>query len=76
MRQSLVVTISLPSQLVDESEKWARRKHMTRSEFFRAALRRHLEEQDTLEAVRIYRAEKKAGKLKELRGSLVDLMKS
>ena len=54
----------------------AKKKQMTRSEFMRAALRQYLEEQDALEAVRIYEKELREGKLKTVRGSLIKLMRS
>ena len=74
MRTSSLVTISLPPTMVKESEKVARKRHMTRSELLRTALRRYLEETQFEEAVRVYKKEKRSGKLKTLKGSLADLM--
>lgn len=75
MRTSSIVTISLPPALVVQSEKIAKKCHMTRSELMRTALRRFIEEQSALAAVAIYDKERKAGKLKVLKGSLADLMR-
>lgn len=75
MRTSALITISLPPKMVFEVEKAARTQHMTRSELMRVALRDYLEEQDALRAVATYKKELHAGKLKELKGSLVDLMR-
>ncbi len=76
MRNTSLVTISLPPAMVKESDHRAKTKQMTRSEFVRAALREYLdrnnakriawEEQDTLKAIRTFEREKKAGKLKIL----------
>lgn len=60
--------------MVSEAEKVARKKHMTRSELLRTALRHYLEEQMAEEAILIYKKELHEGKLKVLKGSLVDLM--
>lgn len=75
MRTSSLVTVSLPPALVAQSAKIAKKHHMTRSEFVRTALRRFIEEQNALTAVAVYDKERKAGKLKVLKGSLADLMK-
>lgn len=75
MRTSSLITISLPPSMVKETEKVARKKHMTRSELLRTALRQYIEEQMASEAIRVYRKEFREGKLKELKGSLVDLMR-
>ncbi|MDO8617724.1 MAG: ribbon-helix-helix domain-containing protein [Candidatus Uhrbacteria bacterium] len=74
MRTSTLVTVSLPSGLRSASEKVAKRKHMTRSELVRTALRSYIASHQTEEALRVYREEKQAGKLKVLKGSLADLM--
>lgn len=74
VRASSLVTVSLPRRMLSASDRVAKRHHMTRSEFVRTALRRYLEEVDAAEAVRIYQDEKKAGKLKTLKGSLAALM--
>ncbi len=70
------MTISLPPALAAGIISQAKKQHMTRSEYLRMALRRHLEEQRLDEAIRIFREEEKSGKLKELKGSLVDLMRA
>ncbi len=75
MRTSSLVTISLPPALVAQSQKIAKKNHMTRSELFRSALRRFIEEQTSLEAIAVYNNERKTKKLKVLKGSLVSLMK-
>ena len=76
MRTSSLVTISLPPRLVAESEKIARKKHMTRSELIRSALRQYLEWQMAEDAMRIADEELKSGKLKILPpGGLVELMR-
>ncbi|MBI2356337.1 MAG: ribbon-helix-helix protein, CopG family [Candidatus Doudnabacteria bacterium] len=43
-RNTSLVTISLPPQMLRESEKIAQKQNMTRSELLRTALRRYLEE--------------------------------
>ncbi len=77
MRNTSLVTISLPPAMVRESDSRAKSRQMTRSELVRAALREYLErygakriaweEQDTLKAIRSYGRAKKQGKLKILR---------
>ena len=74
MRTSSLVTISLPPEMVMESEKVAKQQHMTRSELLRTALRVYLEEVSAQEAIRVYKKERREGKLKVLKGSLADLM--
>jgi metal-responsive CopG/Arc/MetJ family transcriptional regulator len=75
MRNTSLVTISLPPAMVEESERLAKIKQMTRSEFMRAAIRRFIEEIDTDDAIRIAEDELKAGKLKVLpKGGLAKLM--
>jgi predicted transcriptional regulator len=75
MRTSSLVTISLPPKLVSASEKIARKQHMTRSELMRTALRQYLEWQMAEEAIGVFEKERREGKLNELKGSLVDLMR-
>jgi len=60
--------------MVAESEKVAKQQNMTRSELLRTALRFYLEETSTQEAIRIFKKEKREGKLKVLKGSLADLI--
>lgn len=43
-RKTSLVTVSLPPQMLKESEKVALDKNMTRSELLRTALRRYLED--------------------------------
>ena len=75
MRNTSLVTISLPPAMVKESERLAKTNQMTRSEFVRAAIRRFIEELDTDEAIKIADEELAAGKLKLLpRGGLAKLM--
>jgi metal-responsive CopG/Arc/MetJ family transcriptional regulator len=79
MRTSSVVTISLPPAMAKQSATIAKKRHMTRSELMRSALRNYIEQVKHEEAqadiaLREYEREKKSGKLKELKGSLVDLM--
>ncbi len=74
MRTTAVVTISLPPKMVAWTERTAKLKHMTRSELLRTALRAYLEQQDALSAIREYKQEFRSGTLKELKGSLGDLM--
>lgn len=75
MRTTNLVTISLPPGLVVEIQKIIKSQHMTRSELFRDALRQYIEEQQAKEAIRIFEKEKRAGKLRILKGSLADLMR-
>jgi metal-responsive CopG/Arc/MetJ family transcriptional regulator len=44
MRNSKLVTISLLPELLEEAEKLAKAEKRTRSEFFREAIRRYIEE--------------------------------
>lgn len=76
MRTSSLVTISVPPLMLKESEKVARRKHMTRSELMRTALRQYLEWQMAEEAIRVADEELENGMAKILpSGGLVKLMK-
>lgn len=76
MRNTNLVTISLPPALEHESEKIARKQHMTRSELMRTALRRYIEEQQMEEAIKIFEKERREGKLKVLpKGGLAKLIK-
>ena len=62
--------------MVVQTEKIAKRQHMTRSELMRTALRQYMEELHFDEVVRVADHELKAGKLKILPpGGLVALMK-
>lgn len=71
-----MITVSLPPALVVESEKVAKKKHMTRSELMRTALRIYLEEQALDEAIRVGEEELRLGKLKVLPvGGLAKLMR-
>lgn len=74
-RVSSLVTVSLPRRMLTASDRLAKRKHMTRSEFLRTALRRYLEETDALESIRIYEEEKRKRKLKTVKGSIAQLMR-
>ncbi|KKW34309.1 MAG: CopG-like protein transcriptional regulator [Parcubacteria group bacterium GW2011_GWA2_53_21] len=74
MRTSTIVTISLPPAMAKQAKKIAKQQQMTNSELVRVALRQFMEERDAEEAIRIYKAEKRAGTLKTLKGSLTDLM--
>lgn len=76
MRKSNLVTISLPPAMVAVAAKIAKKKGMTRSELLRSALRRYIEEMQMEEAVKAFEKERREGKLKVLKGSLVDLMES
>ena len=67
MRTTSIITTSVPPQMVEEVDRWAKKGKMTRSELIRAALRRYFEELDFAEAERVYRKEKKEGKLKVLK---------
>lgn len=75
MRTSTIVTVSLPPAMLVVTKKIARKQHMTQSELFRTALRVYVEEQEAQEAIRIFEHERRAGTLKELKGSLTDLMR-
>lgn len=75
MRTTELITISLPQKMLKISEKIARAKHMTRSEFVRNALRTYIEGVHAEEAVQVYKNESREGTLKELKGSLVSLMR-
>ncbi len=87
MRNTSLVTISLPPAMVKESDFRAKARQMTRSELMRAALREYLErydakriaweEKDTIKAIRSFEKAKKAGKLKILHpGDLVKWAKA
>ena len=75
-RTTNIVSISLPPKLNREAERFAEKRHMTKSEFLRLTLRNYLEEHESLEAIRIAKKELKEGKLKVLRGSLTGLMRA
>jgi len=76
MRTTSLVTISLPPEMATESEKIAKKKHMTRSELLRAALRFYLEEADLEEALSIAEKELRSNQAKKLlKGGLAKLMK-
>ena len=75
-RTTNIISISLPPKLNREAETFAKRQHMTKSEFLRLTLRNYLEEHEALEAIRVAKKELKEGKLKILRGSLTDLMRA
>ena len=76
MRTSSIVTISVPPALAIQATRLAKKKHMTKSELLRAALRRYLEELQMEEAIAIADEELKQGKLKILTpGGLAELMK-
>ena len=75
MRTSTIVSISLPPAMARQSEKIASQQQMTRSELVRTALRNYLAELDAAKSIRVYNQEKRAGKLKVLKGSLASLMR-
>lgn len=76
MRTSKLITISLPPAMVAAMAKISKKKSMTRSELFRNALRRYIEELYVDEVVREADAEFRTGKAKILpRGGLVSLMR-
>lgn len=74
MRTSTIITVSLPPAMAAMTKKTARKRHMTQSEFFRTALRVYLEEEKAAKAISIFERERRAGNLKELKGSLADLV--
>lgn len=76
MRKTNLVTISLPPSMLVEARKLAKKQGMTRSELLRSALRRYIEETQLDEAVYAFEKDRREGKLKVLKGSLVDLMES
>ncbi|OGE80693.1 MAG: hypothetical protein A2826_01150 [Candidatus Doudnabacteria bacterium RIFCSPHIGHO2_01_FULL_43_23] len=75
MRKTALVTVSFPHSILSEAKKVAQKEGMTRSELLRLALRRYLEELRAEEAIRIAEKERRAGKLKVLRGRMSNLMK-
>ena len=76
MRTTELITISLPQKMLKISEKLARAKHMTRSEFVRNALRTYIDGSNADEAIQVYKDELRKGTLKELKGSLADLIQN
>ena len=74
MRTSSLITVSLPPPLLRDAERLARVRFMSRSELVRDSLRRTLDEARAENAVRLYEREKMSGKLRVLKGSLVNLM--
>lgn len=77
MRTSALITVSLPPGLLVEAERLARKKHMTRSELYRTALRRYLEETKLDKALRVSEEEMELGKAKTLRrGGLAVLLQA
>ena len=76
MRSTNLVTISLPPSIDKEAQKAAKKQGMTRSELFRSALRRYLEELRAEEAIRLADREFRSGKAKVLsQGGLASLMR-
>ena len=74
MRTSNVITMSLPTKLLAASDRLAKKNSMTRSELIRMGLRKIIEELEVGEVVREYEQDKRSGKLKELKGSLIDAL--
>ena len=74
MRTSAVITMSLPTKLLAFSDRLAKKNSMTRSELIRMGLRKIAEELHAEEIIREYEQDKRAGKLKELKGSLMDAL--
>lgn len=74
MRSSVVITFSLPPVMAKQAQKLAKKQFMTLSELIRTALRNYLKELEAGEIVGNYKKEKQEGKLKELKGSLIDLI--
>ena len=76
MRNTNLVTISLPPPMMREAEKIAKKEGMTRSELFRYAFRRYLEEMEMEKAIETAERELAAGKLKLLpKGGLARLIR-
>lgn len=76
MRTSSLITISLPPALVNQTEKVAKRRHMTRSELLRTALRHYLEEVQLEEAIQSATDDLVHGRTKILpRGGLAQLLR-
>ncbi len=76
MRNSKLITISVPPAMEAKLNQVSRKKNMTRSELFRAAFRHYLDETYLDEILREAEEEFRSGKAKILpRGGLVSLMK-
>ncbi len=77
MRTSTIFAVSLPPALATESERAARKQHMTRSELHRTALRHYLEELHLNEAIRSADQARREGKIKVLHpGDLAKMMRA
>ncbi len=77
MRTSSLITISLSPAIASATDRVARKKHMTRSELFRAAIRNFLEENQLEEALRAAESDLCSGGARVLsRGGLAKLMRS
>ena len=59
MRTSKIISLSLPPELLSEAERVAKKEGRTKSELFREALRRYIQEQRWAE-LRRYGAERVA----------------
>ncbi len=77
MRTSSVISISLPTAMLKEASRLAKKSHMTRSEYLRASLRVRMEEQLFADAVLNADQARREGKMKVLRpGDLTKMMKA
>ncbi len=76
MRTSTIMSVSLPPAMVKDCERVAKQSHMTRSELFRSALRRYLEETKLEEALHAVAKARKNGTMRVLKpGGLARLLK-
>ncbi len=76
MRTSTIMSVSLPPAMVKDCERVAKQSHMTRSELFRSALRRYLEEIRLEGALHAAEEARKNGTMKVLKsGGLARLLK-
>lgn len=66
--------ISFPGELAKHLAKDIKKGHYTPSEYFKMLYRWYKTEESIREAERCYEEEKKAGTLKELKGSIMDLV--
>lgn len=76
MRTSTIFAVSLPPALATETDRLARKQHMTRSELHRTALREYAAQARLDEAIRVADRERKEGKMQVLgSGGLAALMR-
>lgn len=73
MRKSAVIAVSLHPSMMELIDEYTEKQHMTRSEFFRSALRSYLEKLEITEDVALYQQERAKGVIIPFSGPISDL---